>query len=99
MCVAEGCRHIDDGPATPQADLFHVSPDHRRSVFTEWTHPDRLFQAPTPFLLCRPNPEPVALTGTTQGQRLGINLEVVVPELVSDLTDGCRADGRYDERS
>lgn len=33
VCVLRGRRHIDNGP-------FHVSPDHRRSVFTHQIHPD-----------------------------------------------------------
>lgn len=99
VCVCcGGCRHIDDGPATPQADpLSCVTRSQTLSVYT--SDPSRHTTRPLPTL---PQPlprEPVALVGETRGQRLGVNLEVVVPDWLSDLTDCCRPDGRYDRRS
>lgn len=99
VCVCcGGCRHIDDGPATPQADpLSCVTRSQTLSVYT--SDPSRHTTRPLPTLP-QPRPrEPVALVGETLGQRLGVNLEVVVPDWLSDLTDCCRPDGRYDRRS
>lgn len=95
MCVCGGgCRHIDDGPATPQADpLSCVTRSQTLSVYTP--DPSRHTTRPLPTL----PPEPVTLAGEAWGQRLGVNLEVVVPDWLSDLTDCCRPDGRYDWRS
>lgn len=91
--------HIDDRLATPQADLFHVSPDHRRSVFT---HQARSVTWPT----AAPPPDSAVShqglspwRGETRGQKLGLDLEVVVPDWLSDLTDSCRPDGICDQRS
>lgn len=99
VCVCcGGCWHIDDGPATPQADpLSCVTRSQTLSVYT--SDPSRHTTRPLPTL---PQPcprEPVALVGETRGQRLRVNLEVVVPDWLSDLTDCCRPDGRYDRRS
>lgn len=44
-------------------------------------------------------PESVALSGEAWGQKLGVNLEVVVPDWLFDLTDCHWADVRYDQRS
>ncbi|KAI4822417.1 hypothetical protein KUCAC02_007968 [Chaenocephalus aceratus] len=68
-----------------------------RSVFTHQTHPDTQPDPPPPAQPCPP--EPVTLAGETQGQRPGVNLEVVVPDWLSDLTDRRRPYGRYGQRS
>ena len=89
-----GCRHIDDGTATPQADpLSCVTRSQTPNVYTP-DHPDpshlypsRVPQNLSPWL------------GKLGGQRLGVNLEVVVPERLSDLTDCSGPDGRYELRS
>ncbi|KAK1877575.1 Testis-expressed protein 9 [Dissostichus eleginoides] len=68
-----------------------------RSVFTHQNHPDTQPDPPPPAQPCPP--EPVTLAGEARGQRLGVNLEVVVPVWLSDLTDRRRPDGRYGQRS
>lgn len=85
MCCG-GCRHIDDGPAAPQAGrppfMCHQITDsqclHIRSIQTHTSPPQ-----PCPE-------EPVTLAGETPGQRLRVDMEVVVPGWLSDLTDCCR---------
>lgn len=43
-------------------------------------------------------PEPVTLAGEAWGQRLRVNLEVVVPDWLSDLTGCLRRDGTYGQK-
>ena len=63
-------------------------------MFTHQTHPDpsQLYPSRVPQNLS-------PWLGKLGGQRLGVNLEVVVPERLSDLTDCSGPDGRYELRS
>lgn len=66
VCVAGGCRHIDDGTATPQADpLSCVTRSQTLNVYTP--DPSR----PLPTLPQPRPPEPVTLAGEARGTKAG----------------------------
>lgn len=80
-----------------QRPLSCVTRSQTLSVYT--SDPSRHAIRPPPTLCPSGVPKNLSVPLETRGQRLGVDLEVVVPDWLSDPTDGCRPDGRYDRRS